>query len=213
MENEVVIDRKQIKLDAKSSISGKLANVFMLGVVYAIITFLVSFFCGFIPFVGWIIVILVDAVFLLGWTQVWLKLARTNEQPEFADLFSYLQFDNAHFTKAVFLYIRIVAFTFLWSLLFIIPGIIKGIAYSFAPFIAIDYPELDARECQEKSIEMTQGYKGQLFILSLSFLGWILLGIITLGLAFIYVEPYYKVAFANFYRKVRGENNVVDITE
>ena len=81
-------------------------------------------------------------------------------------------------------------FEFLWSLLFVIPGIIKGIAYSFTPYILAENPNVGYREAIKISMVLTDGRKGELFLLSLSFIGWFILGAITFGIGFIYVIPY-----------------------
>ena len=76
-------------------------------------------------------------------------------------------------------------FTFLWTLLFIIPGIIKSYAYAMTPYILVDYPELSPNEARLKSIEMMRGHKWKFFGLQLSFIGWFLLCILSLGIGFL----------------------------
>lgn len=93
-------------------------------------------------------------------------------------------------------------FTFLWSLLFIIPGIIKAYAYSMTSYILIDNPELGPNEARLKSIEMMRGYKGKLFGLDLSFIGWHLLCILSLGIGYIWLMPYITSARAAFYQEL-----------
>jgi uncharacterized membrane protein len=90
-------------------------------------------------------------------------------------------------------------FTGLWALLFIIPGIIKSYAYALTPYILVDNPELGPNQARLKSIEMMRGYKWKLFGLDLSFIGWILLCILSLGIGFIWIGPYIRTARAAFY--------------
>ncbi len=104
-----------------------------------------------------------------------------------------------------FLWLQIVMgfFIFLWSLLLVIPGIVAAYRYSMAMFIFFDDPEKGAMQCLRESKAMTQGYKGQLFVLDLSFIGWALLSIIPF--VSIFVQPYIGVTKANFYRVLSGQ--------
>jgi uncharacterized membrane protein len=100
-------------------------------------------------------------------------------------------------------------FTFLWSLLFIIPGIIKYYAYAMTPYIIAEDPEIDAMAAIAKSQEMMRGHKMELFMLQFSFIGWYLLAGLTFGVGFIFLLPYVKTAEANFYVELRGKKVVV----
>lgn len=99
-------------------------------------------------------------------------------------------------------------FTFLWSLLLIIPGIIKALAYSMTPYIIADEPDIDAFVAIRKSQEMMNGHKMELFTLILSFLGWFLLGMLTFGVGMFFVMPYFQTTLANFYLELRGKKSV-----
>lgn len=95
-------------------------------------------------------------------------------------------------------------FVFLWTLLFIIPGLVKSFAYALTPFILKDYPELSANEAINLSKKMMNGHKFDLFWLELSFIGWILLGILTLGIGYFWVLPYMYTSIAGFYEDVKA---------
>ena len=96
-------------------------------------------------------------------------------------------------------------FTALWSLLFVIPGIVKAIAYSQCYFIALEHPEYDANTCITESRKMMNGHKTELFLLSLRLVGWFLLCIVTLGVGFIWFYPYALTAAACFYERIKGK--------
>ncbi|QNQ80416.1 DUF975 family protein [Lactobacillus sp. PV034] len=100
-------------------------------------------------------------------------------------------------------------FVFLWSLLLIVPGIIKGYAYSMAPYIVKDLTdtgkEVEPTEAINLSREIMKGHKWQLFCLDLSFIGWFVLSIITLGIGFLWLRPYFGVTRANYYRHLVGD--------
>lgn len=97
---------------------------------------------------------------------------------------------------------------FLWSLLFIIPGIIKEISYSMSYYIAIDNPNLSPMDTITESQKIMDGHKMDYFILMLSFIPWILLVGITFGIAAIYVIPYIETTTANFYNIVKRESSI-----
>ncbi|MBB6175718.1 MULTISPECIES: DUF975 family protein [Anoxybacillus] len=90
-------------------------------------------------------------------------------------------------------------FVFLWSLLLIIPGIIKTLSYSQAFFLLKDHPEYGALQAISESKKRMRGYKGKLFLLYLSFIGWGLLAIITFGIGFLWLVPYVYTSLAAFY--------------
>ena len=98
-------------------------------------------------------------------------------------------------------------FTILWTLLFIVPGIIKGLAYSLTPFIVKDNPELSPNEAINLSMKMMKGHKFDLFYLYLSFIGWILLAMLTLGVGLFWVIPYLETTLAAFYQDVKNDYN------
>lgn len=112
-------------------------------------------------------------------------------------------------------------FTGLWSLLFVIPGIVKSYSYAMTMYIMQDHPELSGNDAITKSRQMMDGHKFDLFILDLSFIGWYLLGALTFGILIIfYVEPYRQVTRTNFYEQLRMDyegltapREVADVTE
>ena len=95
-------------------------------------------------------------------------------------------------------------YTFLWSLLFIIPGIVKSYAYSMVPYIIYENPNLTANQAIKMSEKMTDGYKVDLFVFYLSYFGWHLLSSITVGIVgVLYVNPYMGVAHAGVYEDLK----------
>lgn len=97
-------------------------------------------------------------------------------------------------------------YTLLWMLLFIIPGIIKSYSYAMTPFILKDYPELQYDSAINKSMEMMSGYKMKLFLLDLSFIGWGILCIFTLGIGYLFLGPYMQASRAAFYQNLKQEH-------
>ncbi len=144
--------------------------------------------------------LLVAPVVTVGATRYFLNFANGRE------------FGTNDFLYAFNNYVKILGamlwkmlFEILWALLFIIPGIIKSIAYSFTPYILAENPNVGYREAIKISMVLTDGRKGELFLLSLSFIGWFLLGAITFGIGYIYVIPYYQTAMAEAYEHIKAE--------
>ena len=94
-------------------------------------------------------------------------------------------------------------FVSLWSLLLIVPGIIKGLAWSQVPYILAENPNLSGARARAISAQMRDGQKWELFVLQLSFLGWILLGSLLCGIGLFFVEPYVQATYAELYAKLR----------
>ena len=99
-----------------------------------------------------------------------------------------------------------VAVVTIGTLLLIVPGIILVFGLSQAMFILSEEPEMPAADVLRKSWEMMKGYKMDYFILSIRFLPWAILCIFTLGIGFLWLLPYIYTTFANFYKKISGDN-------
>lgn len=132
-------------------------------------------------------------------TVVFLGFLR-GKKLEVKDLFKYYPSG-----RVWILSILTAIYTLLWALLLLIPGIIKSYSYSMAPYILKDNPEMDAEEAIVESMKMMKGYKMKLFLLDLSFIGWIILALLTLGLGFLLLYPYMSTARATFYEELKAE--------
>lgn len=131
----------------------------------------------------------------LGYCRYLLKL-HDGEEGDMKDLFS--QFDR--FADGFLLSLLTSIYIFLWTLLFIIPGIVAAYKYAMAPFIMLENPGMKAGEAIDASKKMMYGHKGELFILDLSFIGWALLSILTMGVGSLWLNPYTNASYAAFYR-------------
>ena len=92
---------------------------------------------------------------------------------------------------------------FLWSLLFVIPGIIKSYEYCMVPYILAENPQISCERAFELSRKMTKGEKWKIFVLDLSFIGWRILGVLCCCVGQVFVEPYYEATFAELYQIMR----------
>lgn len=138
---------------------------------------------------------ILGGVVQIGYAQYLLK-QQDREINSVKDLFSQFDRFGQGFLQ---LFLRNL-YTFLWSLLFIIPGIIKSLAYAMTPFIMAENPDLTAKEAITLSKERMDGHKGELFWLGLTFFGWSLLATLTAGIGYIFLNPYMNAAYAAFYR-------------
>ena len=190
------MDRATLKAAARSSIKGNLGILFLIGLVMS----LISGGLGAIPGVGAIASALIGGAFSLAMADIYLGVSR-GVKPELSNLFRYLKQFWTGFC-ATFL---IGLFTFLWSLLLIVPGIIKACAYSQTMYILAEDPSIGPMEAIRQSKQMMEGHKMEYFVLGLSFLGWAILATFTFGILFIWLAPYINTTYANFYRSLKGE--------
>ena len=94
---------------------------------------------------------------------------------------------------------------FLWSLLFFIPGIIKSLEYSMMFYIVAEYKNISVTKAMKISMIITRGHKMDLFVLALSFFGWILLSCLTLGIGLIFLQPYMELTYVNTFHDLLQE--------
>jgi uncharacterized membrane protein len=148
----------------------------------------------------------IDGALLLGWSSFFLHLCRS-KKANIDLLFSY--FTSWHrYIRGVVSYVLPLIYLLLWSLLFLIPGIIKSFSYAMTNYILIDHPELSVNQSITKSRKMMNGHKWKLFVLLLSFIGWFLLSLLTLGIGFIWLIPYLQTAITQFYLSLPREENI-----
>jgi len=134
----------------------------------------------------------------LGFLGYFLKKAR-GKNAELGDLFDGFKV----FVTGFLLYLLKGIFTALWTLLFIIPGIVKSLSYSMSFFILQDNPKISATEAITNSRKMMKGYKWKLFCLYFSFIGWGILCILSFGIGFLWLIPYVNLTLANFYEDIK----------
>lgn len=151
--------------------------------------------------IGSIAVLIFDGVFLVGLALIMLQLSRLG-QTKIETLFDgFRQGLASNIVAGVLVNI----FTFLWALLFIVPGIVKSYSYAMTFHILADHPEMEPAEAINKSKEMMKGNKWRLFCLDCSYIGWGLLCILTLGILSFWVAPYNLMAHTQFYESIKGE--------
>ena len=149
--------------------------------------------------VGGIALAILGGAFLAGLASIFLGCSR-GEDVRIDNVFDGFKYNLG---TNILIGLLIWLYTWLWSLLFVIPGIIKSYSYSMAYFILCDNPSLSPDEAITKSKEMMDGHKWELFCLDLSFIGWRILCVLTVGILSFWVEPHVQVSHAEFYEHIR----------
>lgn len=187
---------KELMSQARSALRGH----WKLTILTFCVMYIFAAAVGFIPRLGNIVSIIIGGPVAFGIALFSLKLVR-KENPEFEDVFKGFN----HFLVSLKASLLMTLYVFLWLLLLIIPGIIKGIAYSMTFFILADDPTIGARAALKKSQTMMNGYKWKYFCLNLRFLGWALLCLLTLGIGFLWLIPYIQISLAAFYEDIKDD--------
>jgi uncharacterized membrane protein len=180
---------------ARASLKGRIGTPMAAFVVFIVI--LNGLNC--IPFIGWLASILIGGSMTLGLYILYLAVAR-GQQVSFNQLFEGF----SSFGNALAAYIVSTIFIILWALLLIVPGIIAALGYSLTFFIIADNRDIDGLMAMRKSKEMMMGNKGKLFCLGCRFIGWFLLCIITCGIGFLWIGPYFLASLSKFYDDVKA---------
>ncbi len=147
-------------------------------------------------FVGGVILV---GPMAFGLAAFFLWFAR-RQTPQIETLFSGFSYC---FVNSMLAGILMSIFTFLWSLLLFIPGIVKAYSYSMTMYVLADHPEMSATDAIAESQRIMQGNKWRLFCLDLSFIGWLFLCALTLGILTLWIAPYQETARAEFYESIR----------
>lgn len=169
--------------------------------VFVLYQFIITGLSIAIPGVGSIATLLIAGPMMLGLSVVFLAIARRQEA-RIGQLFDGFK----RFGTALAAYLLMSLFILLWYLLLIIPGIIATYAYSMTFYILADEPSIGAIDAISKSKQMMRGQKWKLFCLQWRFFWWFLVGILTLGIGFLWIVPYVYTSTAHFYDDVRTGN-------
>lgn len=234
MENENIMDFKSIRATARQKLSGKWGISIGVAVVACLLGGMITG-SDFLPDVTakldevnfssldprllanalgisvgvgllGLVQFIIGGAIQLGHAQFLLK-QHDGKEVAFSDLFSqFYRFGQGfaqHFLRSLYI--------FLWTLLLIVPGIIKAFSYAMTPFIMADHPELSASEAINQSKAMMNGHKTELFVLNLTFIGWAILCALTFNIGNIFLNPYKNAAYAVFYRQISGQKRYSEL--
>lgn len=155
-------------------------------------------FIAILMLLVWVIItLIISGAGKMGYATFNLKLV-DKKDVSFSDLFSQFHRLGDGFCMNFLTGL----YTLLWSLLFIIPGIIKMYSYAMTPYILAEHPGMTATESITQSKQMMEGNKWRLFCLEFSFIGWAILTALTLGIGSLWLVPYMQTAYASFYREL-----------
>lgn len=204
---------QEFKNAALAALKGNWAPAVLVAVIYLAIVFLViavsyvpvifpSMATALLAFSGisMLVSVFVRMPFEIGYRYSFLRLYQVGETglPSLAvDTTLHPYWKNLW--CSLLIYIKI----FLWSLLLLVPGIVKGLGYGMAPYILCENPEIGAGEAIRRSSAMMKGHRFDLFYLYLSFIGWFILAFFTLGIGFLWIFPYLQTAEAAFYENLK----------
>ena len=199
-----MISRKWLKENAKN----QLKNNWGLTIGAIIVSMLISLIPEILIYINpesatiailvQIISLIIAGPIAIGQCKLFINLSN-NENPKFSDVW----FGFGNILKALGVTLLIGIAVSIGTIFFIIPGIIISFMYSQVYYIMAEHPEMSVIESLKESSKIMKGHKMELFILELSFIGWIILTTITFGIAGLYVLPYYSATLSNFYLTIK----------
>ncbi len=187
---------KVLMEQARETLKGK----WMLAIKAAVIYFIIGILVQYIPKIGSLVSIAISGPLTLGLTIFWLSFSR-NQNPELIKMFEGFN----TWIRALKAYVLMMVYIFLWFLLLIIPGIIAAFSYSQTFYILAEDKNIGINDAIDKSKKMMEGNKWKFFCLGCRFIGWGLLCILTLGIGFFWLVPYFQVSMAKFYDDIKGK--------
>ncbi len=220
----MIIDRAQAKMAARNCMRTARISPYQISLLYLVIAYVLSAFqvnaqnngveyywADYMTVtmpgpIGWFIIILTGllaTILSAGFITYCLAIRRGKEMP-LTTLFDGFSMAG----KLILLQVVMGIFVFLWTMLFIIPGIIATYRYRFALYNLLENPDMGIMEAINLSKQQTMGYKWQLFVLDLSFLGWCILSVFTLGLLLIWLQPYMTLTDIAFYDTICAEKGL-----
>lgn len=186
---------------ALQSLTGNWGDAVVLTFIYGLITGIL----GIIPYLGSVLALLVGMPMGWAFTVAFLGLSRGEElkMGRLADGFN-------DYVRILGTTLLVQIYTFLWTLLLIVPGIIKSFSYAMTPFVLRDEPDMKYNSAIERSMQLMDGHKMELFMLYISFIGWAILACLSIGIGFLWLVPYMETTLAKFYEDlVEGETQTI----
>lgn len=193
-----MINNKQIRAAARESLYGRWCYPVLCTLIYIAVTLVCNTFLFNLP-----LIIISFAATLLCCVPLSYGYALTMQDVLHGESGDDIVTRPFRIFKEYFRYLGgsllVTLFTFLWSLLLIVPGVIKLLSYAMTTYIMRDNPGLPVFQCIRRSQQMMKGHKAQFFGLCMSFIGWFFLGVISLRIGFLWIKPYFHCAVAKFY--------------
>ena len=210
----------EYRAQARAALEGRWTEAFLMYFILIFVAFAFSVPLGFVsgfyatrlPWLaesmsGCSLLVSVLIIMPLGYglTNALLSFLRSNEEGT-SGLSEMWQFFRRDYSRSVPALLLVMIFSTLLGIVTLgIGTIVLNYVYAMVPYLLRDYPELSAREALRTSSQMMKGHKWDLFVLDLSFIGWILLGIMTAGIGLLWVAPYMDTTHAAFYEDLKNE--------
>ena len=191
-----------LRNDAKSILRGKWGTAVVITLVTVIIQSMLTASQDELPLLYLLLYTFLSLPLNFGITMTYLYLSRGGG---FSVENMFSAFNSTYYIKSVVLGLLTTIYVFLWSMLLIVPGIIKAMSYFLAPYILADNPSLSGEQAICQSMKMMEGHKMDLFLMTLGYLGFVLLSACLLLIPLLWVVPYYQTTFARFYDSVKAE--------
>ena len=203
-----MFERKEYKKMALEQLKGRWVNAVVTAGIYILAeallnyTMNVKFKNSYIADFIFVASIVVNGIITMAVSYYFLKMSRTPEPMSFNDFLTGL---SDYFIAGICGMAWFMLWFLLWAFLFIIPGFVKAVSYSQMFFILAENPGMPVSHAMNLSKTMTYGRKGDLFVMFLSFTGWILLSCVTGGIGFFVLCPYMMLSFSNAYTGLKTE--------
>lgn len=207
------MDRAELKRQARASLGGKLFGpVWLHAVLTVLVASLLTGVAGTMTTSNYqrmpylitvslnLLVLILGGPISYGLARMFMQQSRDGQPMKLKELFQGFRED---FKGLFLLNLMQNLFIVLWTLLFILPGIVAELSYSMSYFVKVDHPEYNWSQCISESKRLMSGHKGELFVLQLSFLGWILVGILCLGVGTLWVSAYAYATTALYYQHLK----------
>ena len=181
----------ELRAQAREALQGNWVMAAVAALIYSAIVSATSY----LPLVG---TLLVGLPVAYGFTILMFSVIKGAKDIDLGVLFEGFK----DYSRIMGTVVLVFIYTFLWSLLLIIPGVVKHYSYAMTPYILKEEPEMKNNAAIEKSMVMMDGNKMKLFLLDLSFIGWAILCLFTFGIGFFFLQPYMQASHAAFYEVV-----------
>lgn len=201
-----MFERINYKNQAREQLKGKLKTPISAFVVTMAITAMAAGLPqenldGTTGLISFLLISFINSVSFFAFLRIFIQIYNTKTKAEFSDFINSF----SHFVKAFLGFLWFYLWVGLWSLLFFFPGIVKAFSYSQMFFVLAENPKISVSKAMNISKVLTRNHKGDLFLMSLSFLGWEFLSMLTLFILQIWIKPYEAMSFANAYYALKEE--------
>ena len=197
------MNRAELKQQAKKQLGGK---IFGAGWLYAVLVMLIQAAVVSIGNSQWLLglaaTLLIGGPLNYSVARMFLKQSADGEPMNLRDLLAGFTDD---FSGSFLLNLMQIIFTVLWSLLLVVPGVIKALSWSMSFYVRVEHPDYTWRQCLDASAALTKGHKGEIFVLYLSFIGWYIVGALCLGVGTLWVQAYVQAATAQCYNWLKAQ--------